>query len=146
VHRDIKPSNLLLTSQCSNGILKLADFGVSEQLDQDGLVRKWSGSAAFMSPELGSLQARGGSIDGRKADIWAMGITLYCFLYGYIPFKGNSVAEMYDHIINANLETPAHENVDDEARNLLYGLLQKVPSQRFTLDMIRKHPWLNAKY
>ncbi|KAL8952461.1 MAG: hypothetical protein Q9222_001652 [Ikaeria aurantiellina] len=84
VHRDIKPDNCLLTE---DDVLKIVDFGVSEMFEKasEMLTAKSAGSPAFMPPEL--CVAKHGDISGKAADIWSMGVTLYCLRFGRIPFE-----------------------------------------------------------
>lgn len=85
VHRDIKPDNLLVDSK---GVVKIGDFGIaldqakSKTLYESG---KIVGTPIYMAPE----QARGKKVDHR-ADIYALGATLYHALSGEQPFKGNT--------------------------------------------------------
>ncbi|MEQ2165274.1 hypothetical protein GOODEAATRI_015192 [Goodea atripinnis] len=78
IHRDIKPSNLLLGD---DGHVKLADFGVSNEFEgPDALLSGTAGTPAFMAPEMMSEHQQ--SFSGKALDVWAMGITLYCFVFG----------------------------------------------------------------
>ncbi|CAG5876662.1 unnamed protein product [Menidia menidia] len=78
IHRDIKPSNLLLGD---DGHVKIADFGVSNQFEgNDALLSSTAGTPAFMAPE--TLSEKRKSFSGKALDVWAMGITLYCFVFG----------------------------------------------------------------
>ncbi|KAJ1503054.1 Serine/threonine-protein kinase stk11 [Coelomomyces lativittatus] len=78
IHRDIKPANLLLKS---DGVLKISDFGVAERLSHytsASLCQNFAGTQQYMSPEV----ARGDlHPDGEKVDVWASGVTLYCFYF-----------------------------------------------------------------
>ncbi len=90
VHRDIKPDNIMLTSK---GKVKVADFGLAKATDDD-LSMTASGTGLgtpyYMAPE----QARNAKhVDGRT-DIYALGVTLYYFLTGKLPFAGNSALEV----------------------------------------------------
>jgi serine/threonine-protein kinase len=91
VHRDLKPENLFLCERRDRGpIVKVLDFGTVKDLVTKGtkLTRTGStmGSPAYMPPE----QVRADEIDAR-ADVWAMGATLYELLTGRLPFEGESV-------------------------------------------------------
>jgi eukaryotic-like serine/threonine-protein kinase len=88
VHRDVKPGNVLLTS---DGIAKLADFGIARalgavtaRLTRTGMVL---GTARYLAPE----QLRDEPIDAR-ADVYALGLVMYEALSGRAPFgEGNAV-------------------------------------------------------
>ena len=81
IHRDIKPDNILLFSP---NHIKLADFGVSHIFDQEDVLYKTAGTPAFIAPEANS--ATGEHFEGLPLDVWAMGVTLYCFLFACVPF------------------------------------------------------------
>ena len=90
VHRDIKPDNVMLTSK---GKVKVADFGLAKVTDEDMSMTQSGtglGTPYYMAPE----QARNAKyVDGRT-DIYALGITLYYFVTGKLPFSGNSALEV----------------------------------------------------
>ena len=89
VHRDLKPANLMLTR---DGQVKILDFGLAQvfssaevtvpRLTDPGMA---VGTIAYMAPE----QAMGETVDAR-ADIWALGVTLFEMLTGRLPFTGKS--------------------------------------------------------
>ncbi|KAI0851847.1 Pkinase-domain-containing protein [Daldinia vernicosa] len=138
IHRDIKPDNLLLTE---DDVLKIVDFGVSEMFEKpDHMVtNKSAGSPAFLPPEL--CQARHGDVPGRPADIWSMGVTLYCLKYGGLPFKRDNVLDMYDAIRTEEIRIPS-ENEDPNFVDLITRILDKNNETRLTLREIRNHPWV----
>ncbi|KAK5716323.1 hypothetical protein LTR17_016437 [Elasticomyces elasticus] len=137
IHRDIKPDNCLITQ---DDVLKIVDFGVSEMFekDQDLLTAKSAGSPAFMPPEL--CVARHGRVEGRAADVWSMGVTLYCLRYGHIPFERNGLLELYESI--REQEVPLDEESDDNFRDMMKRMLEKDPERRITITEIREHPWV----
>ncbi|RDW70165.1 calcium protein kinase BcCMK3 [Coleophoma crateriformis] len=137
VHRDIKPDNLLLTE---DDVLKVVDFGVSEMFEKasEMMTAKSAGSPAFLPPEL--CVARHGDISGKAADIWSMGVSLYCLRFGRIPFERTGVLELYESIKNDNIEMESENTPYFE--DLLRRLLEKDPSKRITMPELREHPWV----
>lgn len=115
-------------------MLKIVDFGVSEMFDKQDQMKtaKSAGSPAFMPPEL--CVARHGEVDGKAVDIWSMGVTLFCLLFGRIPFERHGMIELYQAI---RAEQPEFGACGDELRDLLGKLLEKDPRKRITMGEIR---------
>lgn len=94
VHCDIKPHNIMY--DVASKAIRVIDFGISRLIyyyaTTSGLA---IGSAAYMSPE----QIRKGQIDGRS-DLFSLGTTLYELVSGRLPFKGDSMTEMINSIVN----------------------------------------------
>lgn len=132
VHRDIKPDNLLLTDE---DVLKIVDFGVSEMFEKPEEMRtaKSAGSPAFLPPEL--CVARHGDVSGTAADIWSMGVSLYCLRYGRIPFNRPGVLEMYEAVKSDVAVLPEDEN--SHLVDLINRMMTKDPEQRITMPEIR---------
>jgi len=87
-HRDIKPSNLMIDG---HGMLKVLDFGLAAGgpgMLGEGPVAQTSlaGTPLYMAPE----QARGEPVDFR-ADIYALGATLYHLVSGHPPFEADTL-------------------------------------------------------
>jgi serine/threonine protein kinase len=99
VHRDIKPSNLFLTKR-PNGTacVKVLDFGISKSDRLGGSSAKLHatharavlGSPFYMAPE----QMRAAREVDARADIWALGATLYELLTGRVPFDADSLLDL----------------------------------------------------
>ncbi|KAF3022598.1 hypothetical protein E8E14_013641 [Neopestalotiopsis sp. 37M] len=137
LHRDIKPDNLLLTQ---DDCLKIVDFGSSELYEGSDFVKtaKSAGSPAFLPPEL--CVANPGNVSGRAADIWCMGVSLYCLKYGRLPFQGHNVSEIFRSIRTEEVSVLSFEN--PELADLIRAILQKDPGQRICMRELRNHPWV----
>ncbi len=78
-HRDIKPENIMLTSKDE---IKLIDFGLSKRHAKGQQLKTIAGTPYYMAPEV----LEGNYND--KCDSWSMGVLLYVFMSGYLPFQG----------------------------------------------------------
>ncbi|KAH9827362.1 calcium/calmodulin-dependent protein kinase kinase cmkC-like [Teratosphaeria destructans] len=137
IHRDIKPDNCLITE---DDVLKIVDFGVSEMFEKasEMATAKSAGSPAFMPPEL--CVARHGQVSGRAADIWSMGVTLFCLRYGHIPFEQTGMLDLYESIRNDDLVLDNEQ--DRNFEDLMRRTLEKDPDKRITMVELREHPWV----
>ena len=124
VHRDVKPANVLFNDQ---GDVQLTDFGVAKLLDQDStLSGALLGTPAYLAPE----QLRGTGVDHR-ADLWALGVTLYQMLAGRRPFEGGSFAAILHAVVTVEpdpLDRVGH--IPPALGALLRHLLRKDPEAR----------------
>uniref|UniRef100_A0A2M3ZFM8 calcium/calmodulin-dependent protein kinase n=1 Tax=Anopheles braziliensis TaxID=58242 RepID=A0A2M3ZFM8_9DIPT len=140
IHGDLKPANLLLSDV---GSVKVADLGVcNEFLGEDAAMNNGStaGTPAFRAPE--TLLPGQHFYNGKAADIWALGATLYSLVHGNVPFIATSVPGVYEKIKGDPLEYPPTSTISDELRDLIGRMLDKDPQQRITLPQIKEHPWL----
>lgn len=119
IHRDLKPSNILMDD---SGLVKVVDFGIaSASSNSDTTLTKTGsiiGTPAYLSPE----RAKGQEADER-CDIYALGIIAYCMFTGRLPYKGEPMAILFQHLEGNAI--PAHE-VDSSVPAALSLLVQKM--------------------
>ncbi|XP_038120215.1 calcium/calmodulin-dependent protein kinase kinase 1 isoform X2 [Culex quinquefasciatus] len=140
IHGDLKPANLLLSDSSS---VKVADLGVcNEFLGEDAAMNNGStaGTPAFRSPE--TLFPGQHVYNGKAADIWALGATLYSLVHGNVPFIATSVPGVYEKIKYDPLEFPPTSTISPELRDLIVSMLDKDPQTRITLPQIKQHNWI----
>jgi eukaryotic-like serine/threonine-protein kinase len=94
IHRDVKPGNLMIVGGPVGGgemIVKLTDFGIARAVEQTRITQVGSvvGTAAYLAPE----QVRGEEATP-ATDVYALGVVLYQFLTGRLPYEGSSLAEL----------------------------------------------------
>jgi serine/threonine-protein kinase len=95
IHRDVKPGNLMIVGGPFGGgahlAVKLTDFGIARAIEQTRITQVGSvvGTAAYLSPE----QVRGEEATP-ATDVYALGVVLYQFLTGRLPYEGSSLAEL----------------------------------------------------
>ncbi|XP_038669016.1 calcium/calmodulin-dependent protein kinase kinase 1 [Scyliorhinus canicula] len=138
IHRDIKPSNLLLGD---DGHIKIADFGVSNQFEgNDALLSSTAGTPAFMAPE--TLSDARKCFHGKALDVWAIGVTLYCLVFGKCPFMDDYILSLHAKIKNWPVEFPEKPEISEGLKDLLLQMLDKNPDTRITIPQIKLHPWV----
>lgn len=97
------------------------------------MTAKSAGSPAFLPPEL--CVTKHGDISGKAADIWSMGVSLYCLRFGRIPFERSGVLELYEAIKADDPDiNPDHE---PEFCDLMKRLLEKDPKKRIKMHELR---------
>ena len=103
IHRDLKPSNILMDD---TGLVKIVDFGIASASSQaDATLTKAGsiiGTPAYLSPE----RAKGFEADHRS-DIYALGIIGYCMFAGKLPYTGEPMSLLFQHL--EGNAVPVHE-------------------------------------
>ena len=157
IHRDIKPENVM---RRPDGYVKVLDFGLAKPIarlgaathteagdtasvrvgaktestaaEPAGLVRTDTGvvmgTVRYMSPE----QARGEALDSRT-DVFSLGAVFYELLTGSPPFTGETMAVIFDAILNRAPAPPSRINPDvpPELERILLKTLEKDRELRY---------------
>ncbi|XP_056650860.1 microtubule-associated serine/threonine-protein kinase 3-like [Monodelphis domestica] len=158
VHRDLKPDNLLITSL---GHIKLTDFGLSkiglmsmttnlyeEHIEKDTrefVDKQVCGTPEYIAPEVILRQGY-----GKPVDWWAMGIILYEFLVGCVPFFGDTPEELFSQVISDDILWPeGDEALPADAQDLITKLLRQSPLERLGTGgayEVKQHPFFNLDW
>eukprot|EP01102_Stenamoeba_stenopodia_P007388 TRINITY_DN206_c0_g8_i1.p1 TRINITY_DN206_c0_g8~~TRINITY_DN206_c0_g8_i1.p1 ORF type:complete len:898 (-),score=181.60 TRINITY_DN206_c0_g8_i1:97-2790(-) len=136
VHRDLKAENLLLDSDLS---IKIIDFGLSNHFTPGQMMKTFCGSPTYAAPEL--IQKK--EYCGPEADVWSLGVVLYVFVCGALPFNGHDFLSLFTKILNGDYQIPDH--VSPDCRDLIQRMLVVNPEFRATLDDVKNHRWLSSE-
>ena len=129
LHRDIKPSNCFIDD---DGAVKVGDFGLSistlaRDVHQDLETGAFQGTPQFAPPE----QLRGEPLDIR-ADIYAVGATLYYLLTGQPPFDAKDLRELVSRVTSEPPRSPRdlHRRIPAGLAAVVLQCLAKIPGER----------------
>eukprot|EP00071_Canis_lupus_P045643 XP_022279200.1 calcium/calmodulin-dependent protein kinase kinase 1 isoform X1 [Canis lupus familiaris] len=75
-------------------------------------------------------------------DVWATGVTLYCFVYGKCPFIDDYILALHRKIKNEAVVFPEEPEVSEELKDLILKMLDKNPETRIGVPDIKVHPWV----
>ena len=78
---------------------------------------------------------------GTACDIWSAGILLYALVYGQLPFRGVTVREIKEKIINKRVMM-LKDGISADCQDLLRHMLDRDPKKRYTVEQILEHRWL----
>lgn len=127
VHRDLKPANTMIVELEEREVLKVLDLGVAHATDEATLSKPGNvvGTVLYIAPE----QIKGGEVDHR-ADLYALGATLFEMLEGKPPFMGPSIVEtihahLYDPVPRLSPQVPA------AVAAIVQRCLAKSPDERY---------------
>lgn len=129
LHRDVKPDNIMLAK---TGEAKLTDFGLAkllaehQQITAEGIA---VGTPHYIAPE----QARALSTTDHRADLYALGATMFHALTGRLPYEGDDGAEvMRRHVFEPTPDPrTVRADISDAAATMLMMLMAKEPGDRY---------------
>ena len=133
IHRDIKPENILIGD---NDLLKLCDFGWAKKITVNNR-STFCGTVEYMAPEI----VGSGKYDC-GVDVWSLGILLYELLMGHSPFKSKKDKNTMIKIQLHDLAFDKNKPLSKDCKDLIQGLLDMNPLNRFKLKDIFEHPFI----
>uniref|UniRef100_A0A8C1GVM6 non-specific serine/threonine protein kinase n=1 Tax=Cyprinus carpio TaxID=7962 RepID=A0A8C1GVM6_CYPCA len=156
VHRDLKPDNLLITSM---GHIKLTDFGLSkiglmnmttnlyeghiEKDTREFIDKQVCGTPEYIAPEVILRQGY-----GKPVDWWAMGVILYEFLVGCVPFFGDTPEELFGQVVSDEIIWPDGDDaLPVDAQDLITRLLNQNAQERLGrggAPEVKQHMFFNG--
>jgi len=143
VNRDIKLQNTLLDGNKEWPMLKICDFGYSKHCIADSKPDSVVGTRPTMAPEVIEADWSERKYDGKKADIWCIGVFLYVLVTNRYPFynpdENITDSELLRRIAFLQYQIPP--GLDKDCVNLLRRILVGNPSDRPTIDEIKRHPY-----
>uniref|UniRef100_A0A3B4Z8Z6 non-specific serine/threonine protein kinase n=1 Tax=Stegastes partitus TaxID=144197 RepID=A0A3B4Z8Z6_9TELE len=145
--------SLLITSM---GHIKLTDFGLSriglmnmttnlyeghmEKDTREFIDKQVCGTPEYIAPEVILRQGY-----GKPVDWWAMGIILYEFLVGCVPFFGDTPEELFGQVVSDEIIWPEGDDaLPADAQDLITRLLRQSPLDRMGTggaSEVKQHPF-----
>jgi len=129
-HRDIKPGNIMVDKQ---GDLKVIDFGIAkDEADPEQTATGiFSGTPLFAPLEQFNPVAK---IDWPRADVYAIGTTLYLMVSGKLPFRGRNWIEIAES--KRQTEPPAPSSLAPETPmefdRIILKAISRDPEDRYS--------------
>ncbi|XP_012489261.1 serine/threonine-protein kinase SAPK1 isoform X3 [Gossypium raimondii] len=139
-HRDLKLENTLLDGSTAPR-LKICDFGYSKSSVFHSQPKSTVGTPAYIAPEVLSRK----QYDGKIADVWSCGVTLYVMLVGAYPFEDpedpKNFRKTIQRILSVHYSIPDYVRVSKECKHLLSRIFVADPEKRISIPEIKQHPW-----
>ncbi|XP_068636430.1 serine/threonine-protein kinase SAPK2-like isoform X2 [Aristolochia californica] len=139
-HRDLKLENTLLDGSAAPR-LKICDFGYSKSSVLHSQPKSTVGTPAYIAPEVLSRK----EYDGKIADVWSCGVTLYVMLVGAYPFEDpedpRNFRKTIGRILSVQYSIPDYVRVSMDCKHLLSRIFVANPEKRITIPEIKNHPW-----
>ncbi|CAF4656483.1 unnamed protein product, partial [Rotaria socialis] len=114
------------------------DFGFANIFYPDSKLQTFCGSPPYAAPELYQCLP----YSPEKVDIWSLGVLLYVFVCGHLPFDSNNLADLRKRVLSGNYRLPFY--LSSDCSSLISHMLIVDPNQRYTINDIKKHSWFTS--
>ncbi|GFP88799.1 serine/threonine-protein kinase sapk6 [Phtheirospermum japonicum] len=143
-HRDLKLENTLLDGSTAPH-LKICDFGYSKSSVLHSRPKSTVGTPAYIAPEVLSRR----EWQGKLADVWSCGVTLYVMLEGAYPFEDpddpKNFRKTISRIVASQYKIPDYVYISQDCKHLLSRIFAANPYRRINIKAIKQavnHPVL----
>ena len=138
IHRDIKPDNIMIDE---NGDVKLIDFDFCSEVLGEELRETSCGTPSYSSPQVIS----GAPYDGKKNDVWSLGVVLYAMVSGRLPwYQSRNLVKFYERILTEPLIIPSY--LTKNCSNLIREMLEVNEDKRIDINGVLRSPFLSQVY
>eukprot|EP01084_Bolivina_argentea_P273943 466773_1 len=155
-HLDLKPDNIMFENEKKDATIKLIDFGMAQVIPRLKKMQQTVGTPYYTAPEV-----LAGEYD-RAADIWSLGIIVFCMLFGFPPFYIDSdsltIGKKEEELIFDKIKEgfinevrdgygpwfPADLPISTEAMSFISSMLKYSVADRMTVSECLTHPWIRG--
>merc|ERR1719361_627887 len=140
----------------SNVQIKICDFGLAEMFQEDPVTQqrdfmcaKFCGKTNYKAPEVYAKEA---NFDARKADVWSLGVVLFCMLVGSPPYNKPSESDQaYLYVKNGIIDQllfqwERNHFITLKVLDLMHKMLCYESEERVLVADVLQHPWLALYY
>ena len=142
-HRDLKLENLIfLNPGTESEKLVIIDWGLAAVDNEFKQSERWVGSPDYVAPEVLLHRA----YQPEKADVWSLGVLLFIFLTGKLPYNKKTRFAMLRNGQHPSVVFPAEalKRLSGDARDIIEKCLTFDTNERHDLNGLLNHPWLNC--
>ncbi|KAJ8424686.1 hypothetical protein Cgig2_014158 [Carnegiea gigantea] len=143
----LTPTHLAIVMEYAAGgelferICSAGRFSEDESAVLDSQPKSTVGTPAYIAPEVLSRK----EYDGKIADVWSCGVTLYVMLVGAYPFEDpedpRNFRKTIGRILSVHYSIPDYVRVSQDCNHLLSRIFVADPEKRITIEEIKTHPW-----
>ena len=149
IHRDLKPENIMLAEAATNAgsapVVKIADFGLAEFINDAGKHSTFVGTPNYSSPEMLDPGSTYKVEYGAACDAWSLGVIAYNLMAGFHPFDDEcSDPPLLEQMQKSHFDFkhPIWGNKSEAAKNFIRALLEVDPMKRLDASGALAHEWM----
>ncbi|KAI1170630.1 kinase-like domain-containing protein [Nemania sp. FL0916] len=144
MHRDLKPANILISRPAPDWQIKLADFGISKDIEI-GFAQTKAGTDGYMAPEVADTRRKDPYTNA--VDIWSLGAITFCIHTGRPPFENVFAIAQYIQCQDEKGAFPLDLLLKFSGKLVIFiiQLMDVKPGRRPTIDGVLQHPWVKTQ-